>query len=199
MTQPSSASRVAGKTYRTFDYQGKTYLLSQPLRFASYSDEESLVLWKRRLPDEFGMRMIARLPASYHAAIWQGCAAADMRGIPSEEEWAAYNGSPWRAAYRLWSTLDPKHKVDRETKEPIDLIAGVQWSMQVVQSLNDDERHELFMKIAIVSQDADIKNSSGRTAPAAPASEQSKESPNSTECQPSMNTSPSDLDTDPMK
>lgn len=200
MTQQSSAARVAGKTYRTFEHEGAKYLLSQPLRMGSYSDEESLVLYKRIDPGEFGLRMASRLPASYHAAIWEGCAAASMRGIPSEEEWAAYNASSWKTAFMFWQTLDAKHKVDKETKQPIDMIDGVRWAMNVVTSLPRDKLQELCILIALVSQDAAIKNSSGRTAHAEPAPSPLREDPSTTDGQPSTTTSPNTAeDTDPTK
>lgn len=190
MVQESSPSRVAGKVYREFEHGGHKYLLSRPLRVGSYSDEEALVLWARRDPGEFGMRMISRLPASYHAAVWEGCARASMSGIPSEEEWAAYNASTWKTAYMLWNTLDPKHKLDKVTKAPIDLIAGVQWARGVVSSLDSNELLELMMKIREVSQDEAIKNSSGRTASAEPAPDQPTEGPSTEESSPSTNTLP---------
>jgi len=195
--QVSSASRVAGKTFRTFEYEGVKYLLSQPLRMASYSDEEALVLWKRRDPGEFALRMVQRLPASYHAGIWEGAAAANMRGIPSEEEWSAYNSSSWKTAYMLWQTLDPKHKVDKETSGPIDLIDGVQWALGFITSLPREKLQELSILIALVSQDTAIKNSSGRTAQPVPAESQPPETPGMTDGPPYSNFSENATDSDP--
>lgn len=198
--QVSSASRVAGKAFRTFEYEGMKYLLSQPLRIRNYAEEEALVLSKRIDPGEFGVRMISRLPVSFHAAIWQGCAAAGMRGIPSEDEWSAYNSSSWKTAYMLWNTLDGKHKIDQETKEPIDLMAGVDWALGVITSLDENALRELFVKISAVSQDAAIKNSSGRPAhPVPAASDQETDNQPTTDGPASTNTSETDLDTDPTK
>lgn len=197
MSQESSPSRVAGKSYRTFTHNGVNYLLSQPLQLGSYSDEESLILWKRRDPGEFGLRMISRLPASYHAAIWEGCAAASMRGIPSQEEWDAYNASSWKTAYMLWHTLDHKHKIDKDTKQPIDLIDGVQWALSVITSLQPVQFKELCLLIAIVSQDSAIKNSSGRTAKAAPAPDPLPENQPMTDGPPCMNTLETGINSDP--
>jgi hypothetical protein len=199
MPQESSASRVAGKAYRTFEHDGVKYLLSQPLRMGNYGDEEALVLSRRIDPGDFGLRMMTRLPASCHAALWQGCAAAAMRGIPSEEEWAAYNGSSWKTAFMLWNTLDPKHKVDRDTKGPIDLMSGVQWALGILAAMDDAARQDLFVKIAIVSQDAAIKNSSGRPVNPEPANEQPMENLSTTDGPPSSNTSETATATAPTK
>jgi hypothetical protein len=190
---------VAGKTFRTFEYEGVKYLLSQPLRMASYSDEEALVLWKRRDPGEFALRMVQRLPASYHAGIWEGAAAANMRGIPSEEEWSAYNGSSWKTAYMLWHTLDSKHKVDKDTSGPIDLIDGVQWALGFITSLPREKLQELSILIALVSQDTAIKNSSGRTAQPAPAESQPPDDLATTDIRQSTNFSETDTDSDQTK
>ena len=190
MAEQSSPSRVAGKGFRTFTHNGNTYLLSQPLRMASYADEEALVLWKRRDPGDFGVRMIRTLPAAYHAAIWEGCARAAMSGIPSDEEWSAWNASHWKRAYMLWNTLDPKHKLEKETNEPIDIVDGVQWALGIITSLEQNELLGLLTKIAYVSQDTAIKNSSGRTAPAEPAPDQPTETPSSTDTPQSTDASP---------
>lgn len=212
MPPESSAARVAGKTFRTFTFDGKSYLLSQPLRMASYADEEALVLWKRRDPGEFGLRMVAILQPTAHAAVWEGCARAAMAGIPSREEWAAWNSSRWKQAYMLWHTLDPKHKIDNQTKQPISLIDGVQWAVdfigQVMHSQTEQEPgspvvegtyEDLLLKLAAVSQDAAIKNSSGRTVPAEPAPDPAMENRATTVGQPSTSISPSGLDTDPTR
>jgi hypothetical protein len=198
MPPQSSASRVAGKSFKTFEHEGKKYLLSQPLRMGSYSDEEAIVLWKRIDPGEFGLRMIPRLPPTFHASVWEGCARASMAGIPSAEEWSAYNASPWKTAYMLWQTLDPKHKVDKETKEAIDLIDGVQWALTFITQLPEKKLKELSLKIAFVSQDTAIKNSSGRTgSEPEPAHDQQTGSPDMTDGPPSMNTSEIDTSSDP--
>ena len=159
MVQQSSAARVAGKAYREFVHQGTKYLLSQPLRRGSYAEEMALVLSLRQDPGEFALRMIQRLPASYHAGVWEGSAAANMRGIPSEEEWAAYGASVWKTAFMLWTVLDPKHKLTAD-KEPRDLLEGVRWCLDIITSLPQDEMQSLMLKIAYVSQDAALKNSS---------------------------------------
>lgn len=192
MSQESSAARVAGKVYKTFEFEEKKYLLSQPLRLASYADEEALVLWKRIDPGEFGVRMVSRLPATFHAAVWEGCARAAMSGIPSAEEWSAYSNSTWKTAYMLWQTLDPKHKIDKESKEPIDLTEGVQWAVGFITRLPEMKVKELCVLIALVSQDTAIKNSSGRTPSGDPAetSSQPTDIPDTMDGQPSTNTSP---------
>ena len=159
MTQTASDARVAGKAYRTFVYQGTTYLLSQPIRVGTYADEMAVVLYLRQDPGEFAWRMVQRLPASYHAGIWEGAAAANMRGIPSEEEWGAYNKSSWKTAFMLWTCLDPKHKKVAGTEEALDTIDGVEWCLRIISSLPNDELQALLIKIAYVSQDAAIKNS----------------------------------------
>ena len=197
MPQQSSPSRVAGKNYRTFTHGGVNYLLSQPLQLGSYGDEESLILWKRRDPGEFGLRMVSRLPASYHASIWEGCARAAMDGTPSEAEWASYNASSWKTAYMFWHTLDSKHKIDKETKRPIDLIDGVQWALGVISSLPAEQLKELLLKIAAVSQDIAIKNSSGRPATPEPAQDQPLDTHITTDGPPFTNISETDTNSDP--
>ena len=191
MTQTASAARVAGKAYRTFVYQGTTYILSQPLRWGSYAEEMALVLSLRQDPGEFALRMVQRLPASYHAGVWEGAAAANMRGIPSEEEWAAYNSSSWKTAYMLWICLDPKHKMIEGTKEQRDLLDGVEWCLGIITALPVDELQSLLMKIAYVSQDAAIKNSRGPAADKADLGQKPQtDIPSTTDQSPSMNTSP---------
>lgn len=209
MPPESSASRVAGKTFRTFTFEGKTYILSQPLRMACYADEEALVLWKRKDPGDLGLRMVSQLPPTAHAAVWEGCARAAMAGVPSRDEWDAWNGSRWKQAYMLWHTLDPKHKIDNQTKQPINLIDGVQWAVEFIGRLPLSEGgaaasvegtyEDLLLKIAAVSQDAAIKNSSGRTAPAEPAPSQPMDDRPTTDGQPSTSISPHDSDTAPTR
>lgn len=200
MSQQSSPSRVAGKSFRTFEHGGQKFLLSQPLRVSSYADEEALVLWKRRDPGEFAMRLVQRLPASYHAGIWEGAAAANMRGIPSEEEWASYGSSAWKTAFMFWNTLDESHKKSA-TGEVVGLIDGVQWALEFVSTLPPDKLTELRMKVAIVSQDAALKNSSGRPAPqpaeTAEAVEPATESPATQATPPSTSSSGGSTDTGP--
>ena len=194
MAQQSSAARVAGKAYRTFKHNGTTYLLSQPLRWGSYADEMALVLSLRNDPGEFALTMVQRLPASYHAGIWEGAAAANMRGIPSEEEWSAYNASSWKTAFMLWTCLDPKHKMVPDSQEQRDLLDGVQWCLEILTSLPRGELQALLMKIAYVSQDESIKNSSGPTDQPATGENQQTDTPATTDQSQSTNTSPSDTE-----
>jgi hypothetical protein len=198
VAQQSSA--VAGKAYRTFLHEGVTYLLSQPLRRRSYQDEMALVLWLRNDPGEFGLELVNRLPASMHAAVWEGCAAANMRGIPSEEEWAAYGASSWKTAFMLWTTLDPKHKIDPNTRVARDTISGVEWCLAIITSLPPNELQELLIKIAYVSQDAALKNLHGRPEPEnREGQNQQTETHASTATPPLTDSLQNDTDTDPTK
>jgi hypothetical protein len=199
MPQESSAARVAGKTCRNFSYNGVTYLLSQPLRMHSYQDEEAFILYKRQDPMLSGVATYHKLPAAVQVAMWEGCARAGMGGIPSQDEWLTYGTSAWKEAYMFWQTLDPKHKVDKETKEPIDLIAGVEWAVNFMRLLPVDKLLELRIIIAFVSQDEAIKNSSGRTAPAEPAPDPAPDIPATTDGPPSTNTSETDTNSAPTK
>lgn len=200
MAQQSSASRVAGIAYRTFEHNGTKYLLSKPLRVRNYQQEEAFVLSRRRDAGLFGLRVYRQLPASAQTALWAGCAIADMGGIPSQDEWTNYNASTWKTAFMFWNTLDNKHKIDPETREPIDLLEGVAWAVEFISNLPPKKQEELFILIAIVSQDNIIKNSSGPTAdPADRAQSQPPESPNTTDGPPSTNTSETDTSTPPSK
>lgn len=194
MTQESSPSRVAGVVYRTFIYKDKKLLLSRSLRIKSFIEEEAFVLAKRLDPKMFGLRVYQDLPSSERVNLWEGCARAAMSGIPNAAEWLAYNNSTWKSAYVFWHCLDDKHKTDKETKEPIDLLEGVAWAAEFLVSLPPEKQQELFVLIDIVSQDSAIKNSSGRTAPASPANLQTG-TPASTDSPPFTPSSENDTDT----
>ena len=99
--QQSSAARVAGKAYREFVHQGTKYLLSQPLRRGSYAEEMALVLSLRQDPGEFALRMIQRLPASYHAGVWEGSAEMLEDFLCGHKE--GWSSSVMRSATRLMS------------------------------------------------------------------------------------------------
>lgn len=198
MSNQSSPSRVAGKAFRVFEHAGQKYLLSEPLRVSTYADEEAIVLWKRRDPGEFAIRMVRMLPASYHAGIWEGATAANMRGIPSEEEWAAYGKSQWKSAFMFWNTLDERHKKNAQTGEVVSLLDGVNWAMEFMTALPEAALAELHMKIQLVSQEAALKNSSGRQGPSplpAEPTEQQTEGPDTPDTRQSTSGSPSGLDT----
>ena len=197
--QESSASRVAGKGFRIFQHAGKRYILSQPLRMSSYADQMALVLSMRRDPMEFALRAICRLSQSFHASVWEGCAMANMPGIPSKQEWQNYDDSVWKQGYMLWVCLDPKHKINPETKEPFDLIEGVTWAVGFITGLphvqpgdtNVNGTYEqLMIYIGEVSQDDAIKNSSGPPAAAVQGLDPAQDDQPTTECQQSTNSSP---------
>lgn len=197
MAQQSSPSRVGGMGYRVFEHGGQKYVLSQPLRLLCYKEEEAFVLSRRRDPALFGLRMYKQLPQSSQVALWEGCARADMGGIPSPDEWLAYNASLWKSAYVFWHCLDPRHKVDEGTKEPIDLLAGMDWAVEFLHGLTREEFERLMVLTKIISQDEAVKNSSGRTATARPANEQQPEDLDMTDGPPSTSISENDTNTDP--
>lgn len=169
----SSAARVAGKTFRTFDYQGSTYLLSEPLTMGSYGEEESIVLWKRRDPGEFASKLINRLGVNMYQGVLNASALANNSGVPTEEEWASYRASMWRKAYMLWTCLDKRHKQDPKTNQKLHLFDGLEWCMKILyaaqvfdetQSLVGQpamKLNEIMLKCHLVSQESAIKNWSG--------------------------------------
>ena len=174
MPQESSPTRVSGMNIRTFEYEGTTYYLTQPLKLGSYRDEVAFVLAMRHDPMEFGLRCVARLPEHRHAAVWTGCATANMLGFPTEEEWAAYSNSLYQKAHMLWVCLDPRHKIDPESKQPFNVVEGIQRCVELMHGLHmtTDPKNppsslaeSVLIKIGIVSQQAEIKNSCG-VAPA---------------------------------
>jgi len=137
----------------------------------SYAEEESLVLWKRNSPADFAVKMIERLPLNYHQGVLNAGATANNGGIPTEEEWTAYARSMWKKAYMLWTCLDPRHKQDPKTNRPLHLFDGVQWAMKILYAATQHDAvadeapskiGELMAKCHIVSQEAVIKNFSGR-------------------------------------
>ena len=175
MSDQSSAARVAGKNFRTFTYQGLTYLLSEPLTMGSYAEEESVVLWKRRDPGEFAVKMLNRLPLNYHQGVLNASAAANNGGIPTEEEWDAYGKSMWKKAYMLWTCLAPRHKQDPKTGQKLELFDGLHWAMKILyaaQTFDETQAmigqpatklNEIMLKCHIVSQEQAIKNFAGPT------------------------------------
>ena len=171
----SSASRVAGVNFRTFDYKGLTYVLSRPLTMGSYAEEEAIVLWKRKQPSQFAVDLMERLPLNYHQGVLNASALANNSGLPSEDEWANYRASMWRNAYMLWTCLDNKHRCDPKSGKPMNLFDGLQWTMKIIydaQQFDETQTlvgqpatklNELILKCRIVSQQDALSNWSGPT------------------------------------
>jgi hypothetical protein len=141
----------------------------------SYAEEEMLVLWKRNDPGEFAVKMLQRLPLNYHQGVLNASATANNGGIPTEEEWTNYGHSMWKKAYTLWVCLDPRHKQDPQTKQPLALIDGVQWALKILYAAlqhSQEKLDELMIKIQIVSQEDAIKNWCGPTDQGASAGQE---------------------------
>lgn len=152
-----SPSRVAGMETRDFTYQGVVYHLTQPLKLKSYGEQENLILSRRQDPMIFAQRAAMTLPPHMHASLWEGCSAAASRGVPSKEEWASYEDSLWRQAYRFWSTLDPQQKGRRT------LLEGVAWAVEFLNEMDLVSYRELMTLVTIVSQERALGNSDGPT------------------------------------
>jgi len=157
MADKSSPSRVAGKVIREITISGDVYTLSQPQRVGDIAEEEAIVLSRRQDPLVFAVRACQQMPANRHASVWEGCAAAAMRGIPTDEEWEAYEASLWKPAFKFWKALDPKHYEGRV------LLEGVRWALGLLREMEVGEFKTLLQLVAIVNQDAAIKNSAGPT------------------------------------
>jgi hypothetical protein len=164
----SSAARVSGKVYREVELLGKKYLLSQPSKIGDVADEQAFILSRRLDPMAFALRAIQCTPPNRHASIWEGCAAAAARGIPTVEEQAAFDASEWNLAFRLWLTLDPKHKYGSEAVAT-DLLGGVEWAMSVLRSIPGDQLGPLIQAVVSVRQEQEIKNSPGPTETSGPS------------------------------
>jgi hypothetical protein len=156
----------------------------------TFQDEQAFVLSFRNDPMLLGVATYGKLPAPAQVLMWEGCARAGIGQLPTADEWLNYGASAWKDAYMLWQTLDPKHKIDKDTGQPIDLLAGVAWAINVMRGLPPNELDALRVKIAIVSQEIDIKNSSGRTPTPGPAQNQSTDAPATADGPPSTNSSP---------
>ena len=190
MPDQSSASRVSGKAFRVFQHAGKRYVLSQPLRMASHAEQVQVVLFLRRDVASYAVTVVQRLPATMHAAVWTGCFAAYQQGIPSEDEWAAYDSSSWHTAYLLWTCLDPKHKTNPETQQPFDILEGVQWAYNFYTDLPSGEKTVLLKLVSEVSQENELKNSAGLTVGEAVGPDQPPADQSTTDLSQSMNSSP---------
>lgn len=189
----SSASHVSGKVYKDFTILGKTYRLSQPQRVATFAEREAFILSRRLDPAVFAVQVLSQLPAAIRSDVAKGMtlAAAEVPRWASQKEWAAFEGSRWDFAFRFFRALDPRH---------YDEIPDVETAADVLDGwLKDDavspvKWQELLVLIGIVSQDDDLKNSSGRTAGAEPAQPQRTETQSSQAGQPSTADLPSDTD-----
>ena len=169
--QQSSAARVAGKSVRDFWYKGFRYWLTQPLTMGKYADEQTLVVYLRNNPGDFAAKMMQRLPEKVWQGVLNAAALAANGGVPTEEEWTNYGNSMWKKAYRLWTVLDPQHKVN-DKGVPFTLIQGVEYALnmlyeaaQASEIVGRDLVSEVMMKCIIVSQEDALKNWSGQNAP----------------------------------
>jgi len=125
------------------------------MRVGIFAEEEELVLSRRMDHVAFAIEACRRSPSSRHTAIWEGVSAAYSRGIATQEEWEAYYASVWRPAFLLYKTLDPQHTRDRT------MLQSVQWCLDLLRSLGDEDSQRLWEAVRFVSQEDDLKNSSG--------------------------------------
>lgn len=159
--QRSSPSRTAGVVSRDVTLAGATFTLSTPTLVRTAADEEAVIVSRRRLPE--GLSPEAQSMAMDKI----------LCGIASPVEWQSYYNSLWRLAFRFWSHLDPKHKVDlSDPKHPrvMGLTEGVAWAYEVLNDddITEDERESLYLAMRIVSQEDALGNSlSGSTDPVA--------------------------------
>ena len=156
-TRVGSPSRVSGKVFRKVEILGVEYTLTEPQKIGVFAEKEAIILARRLDPVSMGMRAIDRLPANRHAAVWEGCANAASRGIATQEEWAAFDGSLWDPAFRFWMALSPKDRANRDT------LTGVTWAVELVHAMDLKKFREVMAAVDSVSQDKDIKNSDGPT------------------------------------
>jgi hypothetical protein len=180
---PSSAARTSGRIYKDVEIGGKKFRIGEPQKVGIVAEMEAFILSRRLDPIVFAIRACKSAPATMHAAIWQGATAAATRGLATPEEWAAFESSLWKSAFMLFKTLDPKHR---------DEVPDVEAAMELIeQEANLDE---LMSLVRFVSQDDDLKNSSGRSAGATSASKPKTDDPSTTDGPPSTITSPTDTD-----
>lgn len=129
-------------------------------------EEEDIVLFKRNNPSDFAISMIERLPLNYHQGVLNAAAMVSNAGVPTEDEWTNYGRSMWKKAYMLWTCLDPRHKRDPKTQQPLALMDGVKWCLRILYDASlasEMQLNEIMAKIQIVSQEDAIKNWYGPT------------------------------------
>jgi hypothetical protein len=154
MSERSSPSRVAGLVVREVTVAGQVFTLNQSDKVRKAADEESLVLSRRQIPD------------SLTGQDRQAAIGLMLCGIATPEEWGNYYRSLWPMAFKFWCAMDPRHQDDPSNpKRKRTLLDGVRWCYELINTASGDELENLSLALRVVSQEEEIKNSSGQTPP----------------------------------
>jgi hypothetical protein len=173
-------ARLSGKIHKDLLINGKTYTLSRPALVGVYAEMEAFLVSRKSDPIVLAVEACRLAPAAMHATIWEAAMKTGSSArIATAEEMAAFEASPWGIAFKLWKCLDKKHEQEFPTPES---------AMKLLEEIGDN-LPELTATLAVVSGEADLGNSSGRS-PKAPAEKQPTDTPSSADGRPSTSSSP---------
>lgn len=165
----SSPSRTAGVVIRRVTLGETTYLLSQVDKVRKAADEEAVIVARRLDMLAALVSATDKLPVARQDA-WRNAYIQQLIvGIASTREWQAFFGSLWKTAFRFWNALDPTEKLDPKDergKRQRTLLDGVEWAYEIVCSddVTVEQRESLELALDMVSQENEIKNSSGQSS-----------------------------------
>jgi hypothetical protein len=148
----SKQHKTAGVSYETLTVDGKTYKL-RPLKVGVYGEMESYVLSLRADPLRAAGEAVAKLPAQYHAAIWEAAMKVVMaHRVVTNEEMAAFERSLKGIAWMLWKCL--------EQDQPE--IGTPEKAFEIVMAAGAERAEEIQRKLHVASGQADLGKSSGQ-------------------------------------
>jgi len=173
-------ARLSGKLHKTITIGGETYTLSKPTLVGVYAEMEAFVVARKRDPLVLAVEACKTAPPGQHAAIWEAAMkTASAARVATAEEMAAFERSPWGMAFKLWKCLDDRHRAEFPTVEA---------AMGLMERAGEN-LDEIQAQLAVVSGEADLGNSSGRS-PTAPAEKPATDTQASEDGRPSTSSSP---------
>ena len=177
----SGMATTVGLRTATMVVGGKTYTLTAPTMREMYVEMEGYVRSTKGDPLEAASRAVAKLPASQHAAIWETAMRQATDRTVSAQEVQRFAGSPSGDAYGLLICLRKHHAEEvPDLNTAKDLLsqyveekadAMIKEGEAAQQAAATAALAEIQQKLALVTGEADAKNSSGRS-PSGPAQNQ---------------------------